>query len=134
MADIENLAMAEPAVARRPMYLLWVEKTRDFFARYSTANHGSGDEDDAVAVAAEPQEHTRWILIFLVTVGAVFLFCAGMYMTLRDEAIPIYMMFIWESVALGPGFVAAFLIAECKKGGPLDDEEQTMIVDYLLQL
>ena len=73
MADIE--AMAEPALARRqPLFWVLEDKVTDFLERYKTANHGSGEDDDAVAVAAEPQEHTRWILIAIVTVAAVFAF------------------------------------------------------------
>ena len=83
MADTEDVAMAEPALlARQSMYLVLEEKVRDFLTRYKTANHGTGEEeeDDVVAVEAEPQEHARWILIFLMTVGAVSVFAAAMHM------------------------------------------------------
>jgi hypothetical protein len=100
MADIENLAMAEPALAqRRPIMYMLEEKVRGFFARYKTANHGSGEEDDLVAVAAEPQECARWIVIFLVTVGGVLAFCRSFFVFFQQKCDPsqteMKVSFVW---------------------------------------
>ena len=137
MADIENVAMAEPALARRrPIYYIWAEKVRDFFARYKTANHGSGEEDDAVAVAAEPQEHTRWIVIFLVTAGTVFAFFYGFFLFFQHmedhSRAEMNVIFVWMSIAVSLGGLSTILILDCQEG--FQDEDYNRLVDFLLQL
>ena len=137
MPDIENVAVAEPALARRrPIYFTWEEKVRDFFARYKTANHGSGEEDDVVAVAAEPQEHTRWILIFLVTFGSVFAFFASVFLVIHHDGHPsrtvMIEIFIWQSIAAVLAHLSAFLVSHCQRG--FQDEDSDRLVDSLLQL
>jgi hypothetical protein len=142
MADIENdLAMAEPALAlRKPLLWEWEDKVRDFLERYKTANHGSSEEDDAVAVAAEPQEHTRWILIAVVSIGAFFIFVTAICKSALDHDENIFSTMLWAGVAVCPALFAGFLVAECgclQDLLPLpfpDDEEHQRLVDCLLQL
>jgi hypothetical protein len=136
MGDIENLAIAEPALARRrPIMYMLEEKVRGFFARYKTANHGSGEEDDVVAVAAEPQEHARWIVIFLVTAGAVLAFCRGFFMFFQYKADPTQsetnVILVWMSIAVWLGGLSNILFLNCQDGF---QDEDSRLVDFLLQL
>jgi hypothetical protein len=134
MGDIENVAMAEPALARRrPMFWGLEEKGGDFLERYKTANHGIGEEDDFVALKAEPQEHTRWILIGLVTIGATFIYLIAIYMPFERQETNLCYIMLWMFAAFCPALFAGFLIAECQRDG-IQDEERTRLVDHLLQL
>jgi hypothetical protein len=131
MADIENLAMAEPALARRrPIMYMLEEKVSGFFTRYKTANHGSGEEDDVVAVAAEPQEHARWIVIFVVTVGAVLAFCRGFFLFFQQKCDPsqaeMNVIFVWISIAVCLGALSNILFADCQDG--FQDEDYSRLV------
>ena len=136
MSDIENVAVTEPALARRqPIYFTWGEKMRDFFGRYKTANHGSGEEDDAMAVAAEPHEHTRWILIYLLIVGAVFAFSASAFLLFQHEDLSwaaANVIFTLQAIAVVLGCLSAILVSDSQRG--FQDEDYDRLIDSLLQL
>jgi hypothetical protein len=70
MADAAA-AVAEPGYGR-PFVLVCDEKLRCLFS-FVNPNGNQGDE----AVAAEPREHSRWILVCLLCAGGLFTFFAA---------------------------------------------------------
>jgi hypothetical protein len=122
MADAA--AMAEPGHAWH-IDLVWGERLLDLLV---DPNNNHGDD----AVAAEPHDHSRWILVCLLTAGAIFMYVvASSCWEANVGSIMVCVLFLMP-VCTCLSLLAGGSIADWLTGFPAGENRR--IVDNLLQV
>jgi hypothetical protein len=125
MADIEdNVAMAQPAFPRT-ILLVCAEAAMDFIVNVLNLNGGGED-----AVAAQPEDHSRWILMYLLFAGGAVTLGAFCFLMLYEYS----WMVCTPVIAVSCILILLFSIGLADSQVGFQDEHHNRLLDFLLQL